>query len=220
MSSNEFSKNVFECADVGIPCQGNDVLRTLGIDVDSYIGPIIGLVCSFLAFMVLSTIILTFYIPVTQWHASPKNSKVVSYVGRGEDVETSDNTKKVGIEIKGLSLELLQKPAFSKQTTSKVLLENISCKFPTSSLSIIMGSSGSGKSTLLSLLCGRSLRLAVGTRLKTAGQILYNNKTLNPQAIISICSFVRQSDEHLLPDLQRDSRVCCQTASTRIYADS
>ena len=33
MASNEFSNNVFECADVGVPCNGNDVLRTLGIDV-------------------------------------------------------------------------------------------------------------------------------------------------------------------------------------------
>ncbi|KAH6591647.1 hypothetical protein BASA61_004846 [Batrachochytrium salamandrivorans] len=65
-----------------------------------------------------------------------------------------------------------------------------------------MGGSGTGKSTLLSVLTARRLRVSTLSKVVQTGKVLFNgNVESDPALISSVCSFVQQSDAHLLPAL-------------------
>ncbi|KAI8894891.1 P-loop containing nucleoside triphosphate hydrolase protein [Globomyces pollinis-pini] len=200
LSSNEFTDNVYKCEDVGRPCEGNSILESLAIERNDYTYTYIGLVGNWLVFMILSIVLLQYYkIDPTKHAKQLQKTKKKKEVVEMELKEF--NSRKVDLTLKNVSLELTTKPMF-RSATNKMLLSNISGTFSHSSLSIVMGGSGTGKSTLLSLLCGRSLSVGSNSKMKQSGSILFNGKEIKDQSIISsICSFVRQSDDHLLPSL-------------------
>lgn len=204
MASNEFSNNTYACSDVGRPCQGNDVLLQLGIPVDYYIIPIIGLVANFLGFYLVAIIILQLYTPATTTHAKPLSSKDVKVYPLEKAGETSllSNPQRINIVLDNVKLELETKNFFTgKHVASKTLIAGVSAQFPCGQLSIIMGGSGTGKSTLLNMLCGKKIPVGASNRLIETGRVLFNSKPQTKMTVSSVCSFVRQSDDHLLPAL-------------------
>ncbi|KAI8902367.1 P-loop containing nucleoside triphosphate hydrolase protein [Globomyces pollinis-pini] len=202
--SNEFSNKEYACADVGIPCKGNNTLDLLSIDVDDYKWPIYGLLINIFTLLLLSMILLHFFKFDLHKHASAvKGSQKEE--NRRLTIDTNSlsrkNTNKVTVKLENIRLELETSSwnPFDKTVKRKVLLENISSEFTPGSLSIIMGASGTGKTTLLSVLCARGLN---SSKFKRSGNLMFNGRNeTDPNRIGSICSFVRQSDDHLLPAL-------------------
>ncbi|EGF82438.1 hypothetical protein BATDEDRAFT_86245 [Batrachochytrium dendrobatidis JAM81] len=211
MISNEFSDNTFACADAGAPCSGNSILRSMAIDVHDYQTPLISLLLIFVIFMVVSTIILQFLNVNHNKHAGTVKSSIKMLV-KDEDAElgisdSHSNSKNhhssIHVKIKSLTLQLTIKSIMpSTPTIKKVLLDNVTTSFPPNSLSIIMGGSGTGKSTLLSVLTARKLKINAMSKLDQTGTVMFNDiPENNPARIASVCSFVPQSDSHLLPAL-------------------
>jgi ABC-type multidrug transport system ATPase subunit len=203
VSSNEFSDKIYQCPELPQPCRGNDVLNYLGIEKNSYIIPIVGLLCNFIGFMFLSILLLQFYKVKLNKHANPtKNNIQLPEKECSEDwSQEVENVRRVGIRIENISLKMVTKKPF-RSNEEKTLLESISATFKPGKLTTIMGSSGTGKSTLLSVLCARKIHTGAFSTLISQGRILFNSKEeTDPRRISSICSFVRQSDDHLLPAL-------------------
>ncbi|ODV93872.1 hypothetical protein PACTADRAFT_4770 [Pachysolen tannophilus NRRL Y-2460] len=84
--------------------------------------------------------------------------------------------------------------------TRKIILNEINASFKYGSLNAIMGPSGSGKSSLLNLISGR-VTSGLITKYSSAGKIFFNNYCVQPGVIRSICSYVSQDDDNLLPSL-------------------
>ena len=205
MASNEFSNNVYTCSDIGQPCLGNDVLYSLGIPVDYYIWPIIGLVLNYVGFTLVAIITLQFYLPAETRHAKPissNKSQIHPNIHKDEDIGNySNHVQRIRVDLKAVDLKIESTDMLKRNVKQKTLLDGISSSFPPGQLSIIMGGSGTGKSTLLSRLCGRNLSIGVNSKLIEGGDILFNGVPQTHKTIASVCSFVRQSDEHLLPAL-------------------
>eukprot|EP00842_Homolaphlyctis_polyrhiza_P000736 jgi/Hompol1/1663/HPOL_002739-RA len=201
MASNEFSNKLYACNDIGTPCDGNSILQSLAISVDDYSIPIAGLICIFAVFIILAAIamqLLTF--DLNKHAGAVKSSVKVRKVGvhDEENGETSQaqlsprQLQSVTVRIENIRMELVQKSVLGGQATQKTLLDDLNAEFPANSLTIIMGGSGTA----------RRLRVGAFASIKTTGSVLFNGiAEANPARIASICSFVRQSDDHLLPAL-------------------
>jgi ABC-type multidrug transport system ATPase subunit len=202
LASNEFSNNSYECADVGVPCRGNDVLVSLGIAREDYRIPFIGLGVNMVGFLIIAILLLQFYKVNGTKHATPvAASKVVVDLKEQTIAEEMDHVRKVTVRLENVGLDLDLKPFFGN-ATKKSLLQSINAEFQPNALTIIMGVSGSGKSTLLNLLCGRKPHVGIHSKIFQKGRILFNGREeTDLSRVASICSFVRQSDEHLLPAL-------------------
>ncbi|KAL2918015.1 hypothetical protein HK105_202429 [Polyrhizophydium stewartii] len=211
LATNEFSGNVYACADVGRPCDGNAVLKSLAIAVDDYVVPPLMLCAIFAFFLVSGTVLLQLLSFDLNKHAGAVKSsiKVGSSRQSGTSADGGESAKgvhaieKIDVQVQSIHLELITRSLIpGRQSTKKTLLEDITADFPAGELTIIMGGSGTGKSTLLSVLTARRLRSGAMSDLKQTGQVLFNGiAESNPARIASVCSFVRQSDDHLLPAL-------------------
>ncbi|KAJ1340013.1 hypothetical protein BSLG_005337 [Batrachochytrium salamandrivorans] len=216
MASNEFSDNVYACADVGKPCNGNDILKTLAISVNDFSDPVIALCTIFFVFMVASiAVLLAVKVEMGKHAGVVKSSIKVSLEKhsivdseRGGPAENGNahpghQNQSVNVRIEGLRLELVTRSVLpTAPATRKVLLDDITAEFKENALTIIMGGSGTGKSTLLSVLTARRLRVSTLSKVVQTGKVLFNgNVESDPALISSVCSFVQQSDAHLLPAL-------------------
>jgi ABC-type multidrug transport system ATPase subunit len=201
LATNEFSGNTYTCADVGVPCRGDDILATLAIEKNDYVIPVIGLLANFVGFLVVAILLLQFYKVQLNKHATPILSKIDTDVKEETIAEEMDHVRKVTVSLQDVGLRLESKPMFGAKV-NKVLLDSITADFQPGTLSIIMGGSGTGKSTLLNLVAARKPKIGTFSKLTQKGKILFNGKEeTDISRVSSICSFVRQSDDHLLPAL-------------------
>ncbi len=88
----------------------------------------------------------------------------------------------------------------SSSTKHKHILDSISASFEPHKINVIMGPSGSGKSSLLNLIADR-LKSGIITRYNSSGEIYVNNQIISSNTLKSICSYVSQDDDSLLPTL-------------------
>ncbi|KAI8892529.1 P-loop containing nucleoside triphosphate hydrolase protein [Globomyces pollinis-pini] len=212
LATNEFSNMKYACKDIGIACPGNSMLQGLGIKPMDYLEPILGLTINFIVFFILNGILLKLVQDESGKQVKPivpncaKDKKVHFLKQNDPEKQKFAGIKRIDIQLINLHLELdsispFPNP-FAPKHTKKVLLENVSTSFKSNSLSVIMGGSGTGKSTLLSVLCGRNLFCSWPSKFHQRGSLMFNGQPLeNADQITSICSFVRQSDSHLIPSL-------------------
>lgn len=97
----------------------------------------------------------------------------------------------------GASMGLFGKTKGAKELE---ILKGVSTRFEAGRLNVIMGPSGSGKSTLLNLMA-RRLHSSVSTRYHSSGKMLFNGALPSDAVIRSLCSYVTQDDDALLPSL-------------------
>ena len=210
LASNEFSNNVYACSDIGVPCEGNTILASLAIGVDDYTIPIVIMFCIILFFFVAACALLIVRPPSSTVHASPvsltvKVSSIETKESSGHaDAETTKT--KISVKLHKLNLRIIKTNLFAKanepKTTEKVLLNDVSASFPFSELTVIMGGSGAGKSTLLNILTHKGIHPGYLSKIDQTGDLLFNNAVLTDLALIpTFTSYVRQSDDHLLPAL-------------------
>ncbi|KAF8537404.1 P-loop containing nucleoside triphosphate hydrolase protein [Trichophaea hybrida] len=95
----------------------------------------------------------------------------------------------------------LNKPGFFGRGALELqILKGVSARFESGKLNVIMGPSGSGKSSLLNLMA-RRLKSTLRTRYSFSGSMLFNGAMPSDTVIRSLCSYVTQDDDALLPSL-------------------
>ncbi|KAK3937154.1 P-loop containing nucleoside triphosphate hydrolase protein [Diplogelasinospora grovesii] len=87
-----------------------------------------------------------------------------------------------------------------KPKTTKVILNPVTGTFQAGVLNVIMGPSGSGKTSLLNAMALR-LGNSFGTRYRPSGEMTFNGAVPSETVVRSVCSYVCQDDDALLPSL-------------------
>lgn len=214
LAANEFTANTdspwgyfYDCPEpggVGDPaCQqytGRFVMQSLGFPDDWVWRPILVLVGFAIAFSVGAGLILRF------WKVEMSISKAQQTEGDHsagkEDLKARSrhDIRTIDITLFNYSLDIQKRNARLRNSANLSILKSINTHFEPGLLNVIMGPSGSGKTSLLNLMA-RRLNNSLMTRYKTSGDMLINGAMPSESVIRSICAYVCQDDDALLPYL-------------------
>ena len=214
MSANEFIGNapdpagqLYDCLAPGgtdnPACQqytGRYIMRSLGFPHDWVWKPIVVLVAFALFFYLIAGLILHFW-KVEMRMSRAQNNEADHSAGK-EDVKAQSrhDIHTVQIELSNYSLDIQKRKAWLKKPAHLSILQPIRTKFEPGLLNVIMGPSGSGKTSLLNLM-GRRLHSSISTKYKPNGNMYINGAVPSEAVIRSVCAFVCQDDDALLPFL-------------------
>jgi len=108
--------------------------------------------------------------------------------------------RSIDVGLDGFGLDLQKRSAMGKRMPTKTILRPVNATFQAGVLNVIMGPSGSGKTSLLNAMALR-LHNTVGTKYTKKGRLTFNSAVPAPSVIRSVCSYVCQDDDALLPSL-------------------
>ena len=111
-----------------------------------------------------------------------------------------DDVRTITIRLDKYSLDIQKRNSRLKKTPKLSILKPLSTAFEPGVLNVIMGPSGSGKTSLLNSMA-RRLQDSTSTKYQTSGKMFFNGAIPSEKVIRSICSYVCQDDDALLPYL-------------------
>lgn len=111
-----------------------------------------------------------------------------------------DDVRTITISLDNYTLDIQKHDTRLRRAPKLSILKALNTTFEPGVLNVIMGPSGSGKTSLLNLMA-RRLHNSIGTRYETSGQMSFNGGIPSEKVIRSICSYVCQDDDALLPYL-------------------
>lgn len=111
-----------------------------------------------------------------------------------------EEIRAIDVGLDGFALAVDKKSPWGKKLPRKTILNPISATFEAGKLNIIMGPSGSGKTSLLNTMALR-LNNSGGTRYRSSGKVTFNGAEPADSVVRSVCSYVCQDDDALLPSL-------------------
>ncbi|KAB5542470.1 ABC transporter [Coniochaeta sp. 2T2.1] len=204
---NEFKNSFYDCPFEGgesnpecEPYTGAYVMDSLGFPRDWVAKPIIVLVAFVVFFYTLSWIGLTF-MKVEMSISRARNSDADLSAGKEKMTARSiDAARTIDVGLVDFALGLDKRTATGKKLPSKTILNPVTATFQAGVLNVIMGPSGSGKTSLLNAMALR-LDNGIGTRYRPSGKLLFNGAEPSNSVIRSVCSYVCQDDDALLPSL-------------------
>lgn len=181
---------------------GNFVLETLGFPQSWIAVPIIIDVCWAIGFYFLAYLFLKL-IPVEVSVAQSPNSSMAHPSKNVIELEPNSISEqsftKIDVNLENLSLSITKSVAgFRKRKID--ILNGVTASFAHGKLNAILGPSGSGKSSLLNLMANR-LNSSLFSKYDSSGEIYFNDSIPSKSVVASICSFVTQEDDGLLPSL-------------------
>lgn len=205
--ANEFQGNFYDCPLPGgrsnPACEqysGAYIMRSLGFPTDWVTRPIIAMVAFVVFFLTLSAIGLTF-IKVEMTIARPRTQDTDLSAGKEKMAARSiAEVRTLDLSLEDFSLGLEKRAANGKKLPSRTIVNPISTTFQAGVLNVIMGPSGSGKTSLLNAMALR-LRNSVSTKYRPSGKLKFNGAVPSDSVIRSVCSYVCQDDDALLPSL-------------------
>lgn len=151
-------------------------------------------------FLALSTIGLTF-IKVEMSIARPRVSDTDLSAGKEKMAARSiAEIRTLDVGLDNFALDLDKRAINGKKLPRKAIVNPITTTFQAGVLNVIMGPSGSGKTSLLNSMALR-LRNSVGTKYIPSGKMTFNGAVPSEAVIRSVCSYVCQDDDALLPSL-------------------
>lgn len=175
-------------------------MKSLGFPSNWITRPIVALASFILLFLMIATVGLTFL-------------KVEMTIGRARTTDTDLSAGKekmsarsiaevraIDVGLDKFALALDKKTATGKSLPRRLIVNQISTTFHAGTLNVIMGPSGSGKTSLLNAMALR-LRNSVGTKYRPSGKLTFNGAVPSDSVIRSVCSYVCQDDDALLPSL-------------------
>ncbi|KAL8917068.1 MAG: hypothetical protein Q9208_008184 [Pyrenodesmia sp. 3 TL-2023] len=179
---------------------GAYVMRSLGFPSDWIRRPILALFGYVLAFYIAAGIILR-YNAVGMSISRARHAKVDTSLGK-EDLtaKSLDERQRVTVSLQHYSLDLQKRDRLLRKSGKKSILKPVTTVFEPGVLNVIMGPSGSGKTSLLNLMANR-LHDSLSTSYKTSGEMKFNNANVSAEVVKSVCSYVCQDDDALLPCL-------------------
>ena len=124
---------------------------------------------------------------------------------RGRNLD-SDHILDLRLESFGLLVHL--RSLILRKESSRPILRGINATFKGGTINVILGPSGSGKTSLLNSI---SLRLqnTTSTRYERTGVISINGSIVSQKVLRSVCSYVCQDDDALLPSLTVRETLKC-----------
>ncbi|RSL82208.1 hypothetical protein CEP51_005304 [Fusarium floridanum] len=204
---NEFQGSVYECPfqDSQDPrCtrySGDFVIKSLGFP-QNWTGIAIACMAGFVIFFVSFSIIGLHYLkPTSIANArAPEPQREVSPSLEMTVQQPIAKARRLLVELDQFSLVLRTKSLkrFRPSPTEKIILKPISAEFQPGVLNVIIGPSGSGKSSLLNAI-GRRLHNSTSITYHQSGTIKIDGVEVSDLTFRSICSYLRQDDELLLP---------------------
>ena len=175
-------------------------MDSLGFPPDWVWRPIIIMFAFVIFFVVLSTIGLTFF-KVEMTIARARTSDTDLSAGKEKMTAKSiSEVRTIDLNVDSFALGLDKRTTRGKKLPPKTILQPINATFQAGVLNVIMGPSGSGKTSLLNAMALR-LRNSLGTKYRPSGRLTFNGATPSDSVVRSVCSYVCQDDDALLPSL-------------------
>ncbi|PKS11198.1 hypothetical protein jhhlp_002959 [Lomentospora prolificans] len=204
---NEFEGNFYDCPFPGgrdnplcSSYTGEYVMNALGFPKDWVARPILILVAFVVALLTLSGVLL-YFVKVEMTIARARTSDTDLSAGK-EKMKASSiaEVRTIDVGLDSFALELDKRNAYGKKLPRKTILNPVTATFQAGTLNVIMGPSGSGKTSLLNSMATR-LHNTMGTQYIPSGKLTFNSAVPSRAVIRSVCSYVCQDDDALLPSL-------------------
>lgn len=162
--------------------------------------PVVASACFALLFYLVSWLGLTFA-RIDMSIARPRASE--SDLSAGKEKMTARSLaeiRAIDIGLDRFALALDKRSAWGRAQPRKTILHPVSTTFEAGKLNVIMGPSGSGKTSLLNAM---ALRLAssMSTTYRRGGRLVFNGAEPSDSVVRSVCAYVCQDDDALLPSL-------------------
>ncbi|ROW07281.1 hypothetical protein VMCG_03955 [Cytospora schulzeri] len=207
LCGNEFHDSFYDCPYDGgasnpscTSYTGAYILRSLGFPTNWVTIPIIVAVCFVIFFYTLSWVGLTF-VKKEMTIARARISEGDFSAGKEKmSARSIGEIRTIDVGLDKFALGLDKRSPLGKKLPHKTILNPVTATFEAGKLNIIMGPSGSGKTSLLNAMALR-LNSTVGTRYRPTGRLTFNGASPSDSVIRSVCSYVCQDDDALLPSL-------------------
>lgn len=174
-------------------------MASLGFPNNWVARPTIIMVAFVVFFGTLSTVGL--HLKVGMTIARPHISNTDSSAGKEKIMARSiTEVRTIELRLDSFALVLDKHTIYSKKLPHKTILNPVTATFQAGVLNVIMGPSGSGKTSLLDAIVHR-LRNSFGTKYRLSGKLTFNGTIPSKLVIRSVCSYVCQDDNALLPSL-------------------
>ncbi|KAI9881182.1 MAG: hypothetical protein M1830_007160 [Pleopsidium flavum] len=179
---------------------GAYVMKSLGFPANWIVRPIITLLAFAIAFYLGAALVLQYW-KVEMCIAKARKSDTDYSAGK-EMITTRSlvEARTIGITLDKYTLNIIKRNAIGRKAANLSILQPVSASLEPGLLNVIMGPSGSGKTSLLNLMAHR-LHSSLSTKYETSGRMLYNGAVPTESVIRSICCYVCQDDDALLPSL-------------------
>ncbi|KAM3511880.1 hypothetical protein MY11210_004498 [Beauveria gryllotalpidicola] len=205
--ANEFQGSFYNCPYPGgrdnPACEqytGKYIMKSLGFPTNWITRPIVALASFIALFLLLSTVGLTF-LKVEMTIARARITDTDLSAGKEKMTARSvDEVRAIDVGLDRFALALDKKAATGKSLPRRLIVNPLTTTFQAGTLNVIMGPSGSGKTSLLNAMALR-LRNSVGTKYRPSGKLTFNGAVPSDSVIRSVCSYVCQDDDALLPSL-------------------
>ncbi|CAN6626792.1 hypothetical protein TRVA0_011S00474 [Trichomonascus vanleenenianus] len=209
LMSNQFTGFIGDCpfpanSPECLPYTGEEILDSFGFSTNWIAVPLGVNVAFAVGFYLLAGLLLK-YLRISvnfsrSHHPKRDNSSDVARILTANSIAHTPLT----VNLSSIKLEVHKRnPLMIGRWRSRKdikILRDITATFEPGSINAILGPSGSGKSSLLSLVAGR-LNSSATQKYTSSGEVVFNNKIPSRSVVQSICSFVTQDDEGLLPTL-------------------
>lgn len=207
LCGNEFQGNFYDCPTSKDPddpaCRpytGAFIMDAFGFPTDWIWKPIVAQASFILLFYGLAGIGLRF-LKVEMTIARSRASETDLSFGKEKmNARSIAEVRAIDVGLDDFSLELDKRSALGKKLPTKVILNPVTSTFRSGQINVIMGPSGSGKTSLLNAMALR-LRNTIGTKYRRSGKLSFNGADPSDAVIRSVCSYVSQDDDALLPSL-------------------
>ncbi|WYZ43271.1 hypothetical protein EsH8_VI_000970 [Colletotrichum jinshuiense] len=204
---NEFEGTFYDCPLEGgisnpecVQYTGRFVMDSLGFPNNWVWRPIIVLVAFVIFFCLLSAVGLQ-YIKQEMTIARARTSDTDLSAGKEKmQARSISEVRTIDVGLDDFALALDKRAPSGKKLPTKTILNPVNATFQAGKLNIIMGPSGSGKTSLLNAMALR-LHNSVSTRYLPSGRLSFNGALPSNSVIRSVCSYVCQDDDALLPSL-------------------
>lgn len=178
---------------------GQYIMESLGFPTNWILRPIIVLIAFVIAFSLGAGLILRLWKVEMNVSQAQKTDTDASAGKEKMTMRPLDEVRTVHVSLHNYSLDV-EKRKRMREKSQISILKPITTSFEPGVLNVIMGPSGSGKTSLLNLIASR-LPNSMTTKYQVQGEMLFNRAVPSEGVIRSICGYVSQDDDSLLPYL-------------------
>ncbi|KAF5379888.1 hypothetical protein D9757_007190 [Collybiopsis confluens] len=209
--ANEFSDKLYDCPVSGdsatnpdcIQYNGNFILQNLSFHPHWYNIPVCALIICVVVFNLLAITLLQFWtvdVQIAGSHSFKDEDDSKRYQDESL-LKEKGRDKAVAIDVDLVDIALIIDKVSIRNRFKMLkfpILHRVTTRFEAGAVNVIMGPSGSGKSSLLNVLALR-LKSTPFTRYNSSGHLLLNGFHATDSQLRSLCSYVTQDDNSLLP---------------------
>lgn len=183
-----------------LPYNGDYILRSTGFQPNWILRPVLALIG--FVFVIYSIAGLVLWANSKEIQLSqPRLPREHKYSSHDRPVRVMGmGNRTVSISLNNIGIDVQRRSWRLKWEEDFTIIRPLSASFEPGILNVIMGPSGSGKTSLLRSMT-RRLKTDFKTRYKCSGEMLLNGAAPSDEVVRSVCAYVAQDDDALLPSL-------------------